>query len=105
MGSGYLKKKKQAKMFHNQVSSMQNELMERLEGLEFTGVAGNGLVSITLNGSYEMKRVSMKPECIDPEDIEGLEVLIKAAYQDANNKIKEYEAQLMDSSDLSFMGM
>lgn len=89
MGSGFLKKKKQAKMMQAQFSSMQEELSQKLEQLEVTGQSGSGLVEITLNGANEMKKIRIKPECVDPEDIEGLETLIKAAYNDACEKIKE----------------
>ena len=89
MGSGFLKKKKQAKMFQQQLSQMQGALTEKLEQIEVTGSAGNGLVSITLTGSNEMKSIHIKPECVDPEDVEGLETLIKAAYQDAATQLKE----------------
>ena len=89
MGSGFLKKKKQAKMMQAQFSNMQEELSQKLDQLEVTGTSGNGLVEITLNGSNEMKKIRIKPECADPEDIEGLEALIKAAYNDACEKLKE----------------
>jgi DNA-binding YbaB/EbfC family protein len=89
MGSGFLKKKKQAKLLQQQLSQMQDTLSEKLESLEITGAAGNGLVQITLTGTNEMKRLQIKPECVDPEDIEGLETLIKAAYNDALTKLKE----------------
>lgn len=88
MGSGFLKKKKQAKAFQQQLSQMQEQYSQQLETMEVTGTAGNGLVQVTLSGSNEMKRISIKPDCVDPEDIEGLEMLIKAAYNDANNQIK-----------------
>ncbi|MDB6081529.1 MAG: hypothetical protein JWO53_801, partial [Chlamydiia bacterium] len=88
MGSGFLKKKKQAKMMQAQFSQMQEQLEQQLEQLEVIGSAGAGLVEVTLNGSNEMKRIRIKPECVDKEDIEGLEALIKAAYTDACNKIK-----------------
>ena len=87
MGSGFLKKKKQARLMQEQFSQMQETLNQKLETIEVTGSAGNGLVNITLNGSNEMKRISIKPECVDPEDIEGLEALIKAAYSDACTKL------------------
>ena len=75
-------------MFQQQLSSMQEQYTQQLESLEATGSAGNGLVQITLSGANEMKKISIKPECVDPEDIEGLEVLIKAAYNDAQSKLK-----------------
>src|SRR5689334_12724392 len=89
MGSGFLKKKKQARMMQAQFSQMQEELSSKLEQLEVTGTAGGDLVQITLNGSNEMKQIKIKPECVDPEDVDGLEALIKAAYKDACEKLKE----------------
>lgn len=107
MGSGFAKQKKQAKMFQAQLSQMQDQLTDKLEKMEIEGSSGNGLVQVTLSGSYEMKRISIKPDCVDPQDIEGLEILIKAAYNDAQAKVK---AQTESSSmagglpDLSMLG-
>lgn len=88
MGSGFLKKKKQAKLFQQQLSQMQDSLSAKFDTIEVTGVAGNGLVTVVLTGGHEMKSIRIKPECVDPEDVEGLETLIKAAYEDAANKAK-----------------
>jgi len=85
MGSGFSKKKKQAKMLQEQFIKMQNQLKD----VETEGSAGNGLVTITLNGDHEMTKITIKPDCVDPEDIEGLEDLICAAYHDALKKIKD----------------
>lgn len=85
MGTGFSKKKKQARQMQEQLSKMQNQM----ESTEVTGVSGNGLVTIVLTGNHELKQIKIKPECADPEDIEGLEDLIKAAYQDALNKLQE----------------
>lgn len=71
---------------------MQDQFMQmqdKLKNLEVTGSAGNGLVEITLNGENEVKRLKIKPECVDPEDIEGLEDLLKAAFKDAQDKLKK----------------
>ncbi|MDN3509515.1 MAG: YbaB/EbfC family nucleoid-associated protein [Candidatus Neptunochlamydia sp.] len=85
MGSGYSKMKKQAKMFQEQVAKMQ----EDMQNLEITGSSGNGLVQITLSGEKEIKKLSISPECVDPEDIEGLQDLIIVAFNDASKKIEE----------------
>lgn len=84
MGSGFAKKKKQAKLFQEQISKMQGDLKSK----EVTGTAGNGLVTITLTGDNEMKKIQIKPECVDPEDVEGLQDLIKAAYKSANDQLQ-----------------
>ena len=89
MGSGYLKKKKQSKMMHQQFSQMQEKLSEELEKVEVTGCAPNNLVCVTLKGDHSMTNITIDQECVDPEDIEGLEVLIKAAYQQALEQLKE----------------
>ena len=103
MGTGFAKKKKQARMLQDQLSQMQNKMQET----EVTGTAGNGLVSITLTGEHHMKSIRIKPECVDLEDIEGLQDLVKSAYNEA---IKQLEAQSASSmsqipSGLSSLGL
>lgn len=51
------------------------------------GSAGNGLVTVVLNGSKELKKIAIRPECTT--DVEGLQDLIIAAFADASSKIKE----------------
>lgn len=85
MGSGYSKMKKQARQFQEQMAKMQ----EDMEKLEVQGGAGNGLVEVTLSGDGTPKKLSIKPECVDPEDIEVLQDLIMAAFKDAQAKIQE----------------
>jgi len=107
MGSGFLKKKKQARLFQEQLSGMQEAYSQKLEQIEVTGSAGNGLVSITMNGAHELKRISIKPECVDPEDIEGLETLIKAAFQDVTAKLQSQTdsgSMLSDLPNMSALG-
>jgi len=98
MGSGFAKKKKQAKMMQQQLSMMQ----QQMASIEATGSAANGLVEITLSGEQEMKSIKIKPECVDPEDIEGLQDLIKAAYNDASKKLA---AASSPSSGFQFPGL
>lgn len=103
MGTGFSKKKKQARMLQEQFSKMQTEL----QNTEATGSAGNGLVTLVLTGENELKQIKIKPECVDPEDVEGLEDLIKAAYQDALNKLKSQSPSIpgMPGMDLSSFGL
>lgn len=85
MGTGFSKKKKEMRQFQQQFQQMQTDM----QAAECIGTAGNGLVTITLSGDGNLKKIKIKPECVDPEDVEGLEVLIKAAFEDGQNKIKE----------------
>ena len=83
MGTGFSKKKKQAKLIQQQLSQIQQKLLKE----EATGSAGHGLVTITLTGENEMRQIKINPDCVDPDDVEGLEALIKAAYVDAQQKL------------------
>ena len=96
MGSGFSKMKKQAKLFEAQYEKMQEELKQ----LQVTGSAGNGLVTLVLTGEHQMKELKIKPECIDPNDPEGLQDLIVAAYSDAAQKVAAQSQQ--SSSGLPF---
>jgi len=89
MGTGFSKRKKEAKMMQQQLGKMQ----EQMQKAEVTGTAANGLVTVVLTGEHELKSIKIKPECVDAEDIEGLEDLIKAAFKDANSK---FESQSME---------
>ncbi len=89
MGTGFSKKKKQAKILQEQLSQIQTQMNQ----VEVIGTAGNGLVTVTLNGENELKQIAIKPDCVDPEDVEGLQDLIKAAYGDALKKLKDKQSQ------------
>lgn len=73
-----------------QIQKLQEEMkqaQEELEESEVVGSAGGGLVEITLSGKKEMVSISIKPDAIDPDDIEFLEDLIVAAYNAASDAI------------------
>lgn len=93
MGTGFSKKKKEARALQEQLSKFKNQM----ESAEATGSAGNGLVTVILTGDHVLKQLKIKPECVDPEDIEGLEDLIKAAYEDARKKLDSQSMKGMGS--------
>jgi hypothetical protein len=93
MGSGYSKMKKQARMMQEQYAQLQSDM----ENKEVKGTAGNGLITLTLDGNRKMKSLKINPECVDKEDIEGLEDLIRAAYENASQQLDE------ETPDLSSM--
>jgi hypothetical protein len=71
-----------------QMQSKMQEMQSRLESIEVEGVAGAGLVAVTLNGKGDLRRVKIDPKLADPADIEMLEDLIVAAHRDAKTKIE-----------------
>ena len=89
MGSGFSKMKKQARLMEQQYEKMR----EDAKNLQVTGTSGNGLVTVTLNGDKEIQSIVIKPECVDPNDLEGLQDLIKAACENAYQKIQAQSSQ------------
>ncbi len=87
MGSGFSKMKKQAKLFEQQLESARSELKTK----SVTGTSGNGLVTVVVNGEKEMQSISIKPECVDPSDLEGLQDLIKAACENAYQQLGDQD--------------
>jgi nucleoid-associated protein EbfC len=101
MGSGFSKMKKQARAMQEQYAKMREEMQNK----RITGTAGNGLVTIVLDGEGTMLEIKIKPECVDPSDVEGLQDLIKAAYEHASSQMTEDKGDLgnlMGSMPFSF---
>ncbi len=82
MGSGFSKMKKQARLMQEQFSQAKEKAQTTL----VEGTAGNGLVTVMLNGAKELKKISIKPECTS--DVEGLQDLILGAFEDAASKLE-----------------
>jgi DNA-binding YbaB/EbfC family protein len=85
MGSGFSKMKKQARLLQQQYEQMQEEI----KSISVTGSAGTGLVEVSMNGDKEVLNIKIKPDCVDKDDLEGLQDLILAACKDAYEKVKE----------------
>ena len=69
-----------------QVQKMQDEIRAKqaeLEAREYTGSASGEMVTVTMTGKHEVTAVKIKPEAVDPDDIEMLEDLIAAAVNSA----------------------
>jgi len=79
----------------SQMQSKMQEMQARLEALEIEGVAGAGMVSVTLSGKNELKRIRIDPKLADPSEMEMLEDLIVAAHADAKQKIEAATAEEM----------
>jgi DNA-binding YbaB/EbfC family protein len=79
----------------SQMQSKMQEMQAKLEAMEIEGVAGAGMVSVTLSGKSELKRVRIDPKLADPAEMEMLEDLILAAHADARQKIEAATAEEM----------
>ena len=68
------------------MQKMQNRLMQAqsdLRNRDFEAEAGGGMVHLTLDGDGKLKALKIDPKAVDPEDVEALEDLIVAAFQNA----------------------
>jgi len=76
---------KQAQKMQKDMERVQEELKER--AVEAT--AGGGAIKVTATGKKEVKEIIIKPEVVDPEDVEMLQDLILAAVNEALRKADE----------------
>ncbi|QQE81094.1 YbaB/EbfC family nucleoid-associated protein [Alicyclobacillus sp. SO9] len=76
---------KQAKKMQEDIARAQAELAEKT----VEGTAGGGAVKTTMTGDKKLIGVSISKEVVDPEDIEMLQDLIVASFQDAMNQVDE----------------
>ena len=80
-----------------QVQKMQEDmvaLQDDLDSREYEVSAGGGMVSVKINGKHEVLGIDIKPEIVDPDDIETLSDVIIAAVNEAIKKadtVKESE--------------
>jgi DNA-binding YbaB/EbfC family protein len=82
-----------------QVQKMQAEmarLQEELGTREVEASAGGGMVTVVVNGKQEVISVKIKPEAVDPDDVEILEDMVLAAVKEALRKSQEMVAEEMN---------
>jgi nucleoid-associated protein EbfC len=75
-----------------QMQKMQKKMAEAQEELgqqKIEGSAGGGMVTVIVTGHKEVVDVQIKPEAVDPDDIEMLQDLVLAATNDALKKVEE----------------
>ncbi|MDF2883515.1 MAG: DNA-binding protein YbaB/EbfC family [Clostridiaceae bacterium] len=80
---------KQAQKFQKQMEDMQKDL----ENKEFTAAVGGGAVTAVANGRKQLIDIKIKPEVVDPDDIEMLQDLIVSA---CNEALKKAESETAD---------
>jgi nucleoid-associated protein EbfC len=79
----------------SQMQAKMQEMQAKLEALEIEGTAGAGMVTLTLNGKGELKRLKVDPKLADASEMEMLEDLIIAAHADAKRKIEATTSEEM----------
>ena len=73
------------------------ELQEDIENREFSTTVGGGAVEVTMSGKKEIKKLVIKPEVVDPEDVEMLQDLVVSAVNEALRQAGDAMDKAMDS--------
>lgn len=81
-----------------QLQARMQQMQEELAAAEVEGRAGGGLVTLTLDGKGQIKKVRIDPSLMKPEETEILEDLILAAGQDAKTKVETLMAEKMKAA-------
>lgn len=76
---------KQMKKMQAQMTKAQEELAEK----EVQGTAGGGVVKVVMNGHKQVLSVEIDPEAVDPEDVEMLQDMVIAAFNEAIKNVDE----------------
>jgi DNA-binding YbaB/EbfC family protein len=87
----------QAQMMQ-QLKKMQQEMarvQEELANTVIEGTAGGGAVTVAISGEFKVKKVALKPEVVDPADVEMLEDLLVVALNDALGKVQDTSSSKM----------
>ncbi len=81
-----------------QLQQMQQKMEKAQEDLAnetVTASAGGGAVTVEMNGHHEVKAVKIDPDAVDKEDIEMLEDMMLAAFNDALDKAQTLAQEKM----------
>ena len=81
-----------------QAQKMQEDMAKarkELDETEFSSSVGGGMVEVKMMGDRTLKSISIKPEVVDPDDVEMLEDLIVSAVNDVLGQISRKEKEAM----------
>ena len=82
---------KEAKKMQADLEKNQSELVEK----EFDASAGGGAVTVKVSGAKVIKELNIKPEVLDPDDVEMLQDLIITCVNEAMRKVDDVQAASM----------
>ena len=78
-----------------QMQAKMAEMQAQLETIEMTGTAGGGLVEVTVGGKGNLRKIKLDKSLMDPNEVEVLEDLIVAAFNEAKNRVEAHVAEEM----------
>ena len=80
---------KEAKKMQTEMQKSQEELAQK----EFDATAGGGAISVKVTGEKVIKEIKIKPDVVDPDDVEMLEDLILTCVNEALRKVDSAQSQ------------
>lgn len=94
---------KQAQKMQEQME----QLKEELDAREYTVQAGGGAVTVVINGKKEIQKIDISKDIVDPDDIETLEDVLTAAFNEAIKRVEDTNENEMSkvTGSLSLPGM
>jgi nucleoid-associated protein EbfC len=84
-----------------QAQKMQSDMAKAQDDLKneaVTATAGGGMVTVTANGQGDVLSIDIKPEAVDPDDVEMLQDMILVAVQDVIEQARAKQADLMQAA-------
>jgi len=78
-----------------QMQAKMAEMQAQLETVEMMGAAGGGLVQVTVGGKGDLRKVKLDKSLLDPNEVEVLEDLIVAAFNEARTRVEAHVAEEM----------
>ena len=81
-----------------QAQKMQEDmenLQADLDAREYTVSAGGGMVTVQINGKRQILSLDIKPEIVDPDDIETLSDILVAAVNEAIKRVEDTNSEEM----------
>ncbi len=82
------------------IKEQSEKLQKELAEITAEGSSGGKMVTVTLNGKFELLKIKLDPICVDNRDVQMLEDLIVAAHKNAMDNVQE----LMKSKSQSLLG-
>lgn len=84
--------------FLKQAQEIQNQMLKAQQEFEASTVeasAGGGAVSVVLQGNHKVQSITIAPEVVDPDDVEMLQDLVMAAFNECLDKLEAKRTEVM----------
>jgi len=77
------------KQLMKQAQQMQDQMQRQMANIRVEGTAGGGMVKAEMSGNKELLSITIDKEAVDPDDVDMLQDLVKAAVNEASRKVDE----------------